>query len=112
MPIATHCLDAMPYLVQILLPIYDNAGNHFPPHAYAKVRSDLTQRFGGLTAYTRAPAEGLWDSGSEIKRDDIVVIEVMVEELERAWWRDYRRQLQDLFRQDQIILRAQSYESL
>jgi hypothetical protein len=102
----------MPHLVQILLPIYDNAGNRFPPEAYAKVRSDLTQRFGGLTAYSRAPAEGLWGSGSEMKRDDIVVIEVMVQELERRWWHDYRRQLEELFRQDEIVLRAQSYESI
>jgi hypothetical protein len=79
----------MPHLVQILLPIYDNAGNRFPPDVYAKVRFDLTQRFGGLTAYSRAPAEGVWD-----------------------WWSDYRRQLQELFRQDEIVLRAQSYEPL
>jgi hypothetical protein len=77
----------MPHLVQILLPIYDNAGNRFPPDVYAKVRFDLTQRFGGLTAYSRAPAEGVWDGGKEIKRDDIMVLEVMVEELEGSWWR-------------------------
>src|SRR6202048_1715724 len=71
----------MPHLVQILLPIYDNAGNRFPPDVYAKVRFDLTQRFGGLTAYSRAPAEGRWDGGKEIKRDDIMVLEVRVEEL-------------------------------
>jgi hypothetical protein len=102
----------MPHLVQILLPIYDNAGNRFPPDVYAKVRFDLTQRFGGLTAYSRAPAEGVWDGGKEIKRDDIMVLEVMVEELEGSWWNDYRRQLQELFRQDEIVLRAQSYEPL
>jgi len=102
----------MPHLVQILLPMYDNAGNRFPSDAYAKVHSTLTQRFGGLTAYSRAPAEGLWSSGSKIKWDDIVVVEVMVEELERHWWCDYRRQLEQLFRQDQIVLRAQSYEPL
>jgi hypothetical protein len=34
-----------------------------------------------VTAYTRAP-EGLWETGSEVKRDDIVVIEVMSEEMD------------------------------
>jgi hypothetical protein len=41
-----------------------------------------------------------------------MVLEVTVEELERSWWSDYRRQLQELFRQDEIVLRAQSYEPL
>jgi hypothetical protein len=102
----------MPTLVQILLPVYDNAGRHFPANHYNRVRSELTQRFGGLTAYTRAPAEGLWETASEVKRDDIVVLEVMTEELDRGWWRDYRRELEKLFRQDQIIVRAQPYEAL
>jgi len=102
----------MPHLVQILLPLYDNAGHRFPPEAYAKVRSDLTERFGGLTAYTSAPAEGLWGSGSAMKRDEIVVLEVMVAELERQWWSAYRRELEELFRQDEIVLRAQSYEAI
>jgi hypothetical protein len=68
--------------------------------------------FGGLTAYTRAPAEGLWESGSTVKRDDIVVVEVMVDSLDRKWWEAYRRELAQLFRQDQIVLRAQTYERL
>ena len=47
-----------------------------------------------------------------MKRDDIVVLEVMVRVLDRGWWHDYRKQLQHLFRQDQIIVRAQAYEAL
>jgi hypothetical protein len=43
------------------------------------------------------------NSGGKIKHDDIVVIEVMVEELKRPWWGDYRRQFAELFRQDQIV---------
>ena len=68
--------------------------------------------FGGLTAYTRAPAEGLWNSGSTVKRDDIVVVEVMVDSLDRTWWKDYRRELEQEFCQDEIVLRAQAYEHL
>ena len=71
----------MPHLVQILLPVYDNAGQRFPTDHYNEVRAKLTKKFGGLTAYTRAPAEGLWDSGSTVKRDDIVAVEIMVESL-------------------------------
>jgi hypothetical protein len=102
----------MSHLVQILLPIYDNHGSKFGSDVYGHVRSELTRRFGGLTAYTRAPAEGLWESGDEVKRDDIVVLEVMVPVLDREWWRVYRKQLERLFRQDQIVVRAQDYEVL
>jgi hypothetical protein len=82
----------------------------FLPHANAQrggtgnaVRAKLTGMFGGLTAYTRAPAEGLWASGSAVKRDDIVVVEVMVDSLDPKWWEAYRRELEQLFRQEQIV---------
>jgi hypothetical protein len=102
----------MPHLVQILLPVYDNAGQRFPTDHYNEVRAKLTKTFGGLTAYTRAPAEGLWDSGSTVKRDDIVAVEILVDPLERTWWKAYRRELEHLFHQDKIVVRAQRYEPL
>jgi hypothetical protein len=102
----------MPHLVQILLPVYDSVDKPFPTDHYNQVRARLADMFGGLTAYTRAPAEGLWNSGSTVKRDDIVVVEVMVGSLDRAWWKDYRRELERLFCQDEIVLRAHAYEHL
>jgi len=49
------------------------AGRHRPQSrvplkAYSKVRSDLTAHFGGLAAYSRAPAEGIWHDGSEVNK--------------------------------------------
>jgi hypothetical protein len=102
----------VPHLVQILLPVYDNAGQRFPPDHYNKVRKELTDMFGGLTAYSRAPAEGLWGSASNAERNDIIVVEVMVDDLGRSWWGDYRRTLEQLFRQDEIVVRAQAYDRL
>lgn len=102
----------MPHLVQILLPVYDNAGQPFPPDHYNEVRKELTDMFGGLTAYSRAPAEGLWGSGHNTERNDIIVVEVMVDDLERSWWSDYRRTLEQVFRQDEIVVRGQTYERL
>src|SRR5687768_1170401 len=92
----------MPHIVQILLPVYDNAGRRFPPAAFAEVRAELAARFGGLTAWTRVPAEGLWDSETGIKHDDIVVFEVMVDALDRDWWRAYRQRLESEFRQQAV----------
>jgi hypothetical protein len=102
----------MPYLVQVLLPVYDNGGGRFPPDHYHEVRAKLTDVFGGLTAYTRAPAEDLWNSGGTVKRDDIVVVEVMAPLLDRAFWANYRRELERLFHQEEIVVRAQNYKAL
>ncbi len=95
------------YLVQILLPLYDNEGHEFEAREYLELRSELADRFGGVTAYTRAPARGVWkgDSGAT-SRDDIVIFEVMTGELDRTWWTTFRKQLERRFRQESVIVRA------
>jgi hypothetical protein len=98
----------MTYLIQILLPLYDNDGNPFDPREYLHLRTELADRFGGVTAYTRAPARGVWkdDATGETQRDDIVIFEVMTDTLDRAWWADFRKNLEGRFRQDTLIVRA------
>jgi hypothetical protein len=95
------------YLLQILVPLYDNEGHAFEPREYVRLRSELADRFGGVTAYTRAPARGVWkgDSG-ETTRDDIVIFEVMTADLDEAWWKALRQELETRFRQDNVIVRA------
>jgi hypothetical protein len=101
------------YLIQLLLPLYGNDGRVFAATHYAAVREELTDRFGGLTAYSRAPAQGLWsDEAGSPKRDDIVVYEVMTEHLDREWWRSYRRTLEQRFAQQELVVRSQEIERL
>ena len=100
------------HLVQILLPLVDDAGAPFPPEHYRVVGDLLTERFGGLTAYTRAPAEGRWKQGGDVARDEIVIFEVMAKTLERGWWRDYRSVLERRFAQESIVIRAHTIETL
>jgi hypothetical protein len=100
------------HLIQILLPLQDNEGAPFNPELYREVREELSSRFGGLTAFTRAPAEGHWEDDGKTTRDEIVVFEVMAEELAVSWWRDYRRKLERVFRQDVIVIRAQEIQLL
>lgn len=101
------------HLVQLLLPIADNEGRAFPRSAYDRVRYELTERYGGVTAYLRAPAEGLWKEGAgHLSRDDVVIYEVMTGELDREWWGRYRTTLQERFRQDEVVVRASSMERL
>jgi len=103
------------YLVALLLPLFDNAGAPQPRGLFQQVATELTGRFGGLTAYTRAPAEGLWtppDGQRRATRDEVVVYEVMVSSLERAWWTAYRRTLEERFGQEHVIVRAHGIELL
>ncbi len=101
------------HLVQVLLPLYDNAGQQLPGSLHQAVRDELAERFGGLTAYSRAPAVGLWRSSqTQTHRDDIVVYEVMTSELDADWWSRYRQELEGRFRQQQVVVRAHSMRLL
>jgi hypothetical protein len=103
----------MRHLVQLLLPLYDNGGQPIDQQHFATTRQELVDRFGGLTAYSRAPAKGLWkEEGEGVQRDDIVVYEVMVDALDRAWWADYRARLAARFAQEALVVRAQAIELL
>jgi hypothetical protein len=51
------------HLIQILLPLADNAGHPFPDDVLQAIQTELSERFGGLTAYNRAPARGVWTEG-------------------------------------------------
>jgi hypothetical protein len=96
------------HLVQLFLPVRDNDGNAFPAAHFLNIRQELTKAFGGLTAFTRAPAEGLWtDSKNAISSDDIVIFEVMLKQLDEPWWRAYKQLLEQIFSQDEIIIRVQ-----
>lgn len=102
------------FLIQLLVPIADNDGRRFPETMFAELSGELSGRFGGLTAYTRSPAVGLWmpDEDTRPQRDDVIVYEVVTDELDRAWWSAYRATLQDRFRQDELMIRAHAVHRL
>ena len=80
------------------------------------VKKELTDRFQGMTAYNRAPAEGLWrkspKKGQKTQRDDIIVYEVMTRSRQVTWWRIFRKRLEKRFRQEAVVIRAQEIELL
>ena len=94
------------YVVEILLPLYGNDGQPFGAGMFVEVRKELVDRFGGLTAFTRSPAEGLWADEGEVTRDDIVIFDVMADVLDRGWWSDFRKRLERMFEQEAIVVRA------
>ena len=102
----------MTYLIQILLPFSDNHGVPFPNDLLRNIQGELVDRFGGLTAHTRAPAAGIWKSEGESEKDDIVIIEVMAPSLDENWWRQFRRSLEVQLRQKEIVIRAHEIRRL
>jgi hypothetical protein len=100
------------YLVQLLLPLYDNDKRPLGHELLDGVRGELTEEFGGLTAYRRSPAEGVWKEGGEVSRDEIIIFEVMADDLDRDWWKRYRAGLEKRFRQEEIVIRASEMERL
>ncbi len=95
------------YLIQILLPVRDAEGTPFSRAELERVSHELTEAFGGATSFLRSPAKGLWEKHGDRQHDDVVVIETMATRLDRAWWRNYRAELERRFSQESIIIRSQ-----
>ena len=96
-----------------MLPLRDNQGAAFPRQLFDQVRDELANGFGGVTAFLRSPAEGVWMEGDEgLVRDEVVIYEVMTDDLDRTWWSAYRRKLEGRFRQQEVLVRASQIERL
>jgi hypothetical protein len=102
------------HLVEILLPLNDNEKRPVPPAIFSEQKKFLSEKFGGMTAFMRAPAEGIYEAGSTDQKqvDQIVIFEVMCEQLDREWWKTYRVLLEEKFSQDEILIRAHEVERL
>ena len=98
--------DPTMYLIEILLPLRANDGASAQSE-FTRVREILTDRFGGLTAFMRAPADGFWKdpNDGDVARDDIAVIEVMTEDLDAEWWSTFRADLELRLGQKEIVIR-------
>jgi hypothetical protein len=76
------------------------------------VRKTQTQRFGGVTAFTHAPAHGVTTDSGTPAHDDIIIMQVMADTPERDVWARYRKHLETEFVQDEIVIRASFIEKL
>ena len=84
-----------------------------PSETFARVRVELMERFGGVTAYSRSPATGLWKSpDDDIERDQVIMVEVVVDVYDREWWSQYREQLEQWFGQEEVHARAIAIEQV
>lgn len=94
-------------LIQLLLPSPSSGDESSAAPAVAETRAELIDHFGGVTAFLRSPARGAWTSPEgHVERDDVVMVEVIAPEFDRAWWRGYARVLERRFAQESILIRA------
>jgi hypothetical protein len=101
------------YLIQLLLPAPRTPSAREPDPRVADTRRELVGRFGGMTAYLRTPAHGVWTSPEgDLAHDDVVMVEVVADTFDRQWWREYAGQLARRFAQDAIHVRAVQVEVL
>jgi hypothetical protein len=99
-------------VVEVFLPLDTGRGEPLPPETIEGLVAGLSDRFGGATAYTREPAEGLWKRATTIERDRIIVVEVMVDEVDEQWWSAYRERLEREFAQDRVLVRVTACRTL
>lgn len=96
-------------LIQLLLPV--TSGDRSA--SFAQTRAELAERFAGLTAYVRSPAKGLWTApDGRREEDEVVMVEVVTETFDRAWWKSYATMLARRFSQQTIHVRALSVTML
>ena len=100
------------HLVKIYLPLNDPDGHALPSETHDRVKQKLTAKFGGVTMFSNAPAEGLWAHGEKLEFDQIIVFEVLTKVLSYDWWKDYRKTLESVFQQDQIIISTHTVDIL
>jgi len=95
------------YLVEVLLPLHETGGAVLDHSEFNRIRQILTDHFGGLTAFTRAPADGFWadPKDGDVTRDDIAIIEVMTDKLDGEWWATLRADLERRLSQKEIVIR-------
>ena len=99
------------HLIQLLLPLHYQDGRPVTPEEFARVRIELTEKFGGVIAYSRSPATGLWKrAADEVERDQVIMVEVVVDEFDPEWWHQYRREIERRFSQEEIHARALTME--
>ena len=93
-------------IIEIFLPLDTRTGRAVDLDLIEGIVKGLADRFGGATAFTREPAEGLWKRETTMVRDRVVIVEVVAEEVDEVWWHEYRKRLEAEFEQDRVLIRV------
>jgi|SRR3569623_289019 len=96
------------YLIEIFIPNTGRAKDRL-----VLLRALLIQKFGGVTVYSRTPAQGAeLEPGNQVVEDEIIILEVMTASLDHAWWKGLRHELECDLHQNEILIRASDVQQL
>lgn len=98
--------------IEIFLPLSANDGTRFPDTVLDGIENELTEQFGGVTAFKRAPAQGRWKSGGQTQGDEVAIFEFVVDRVDRGWWTRFRKDLEERMGQEIILVTARAIEIL
>jgi hypothetical protein len=102
-----HVGEMAMYLIEIFLPLSANDGRPIPSAEFEWALEQMVREWGGVTAFTRTPAQGLsFENGDQRVEDDIIVYEVMVDGVDRFWWQNFKRELEERFQQRVVLIRV------
>jgi hypothetical protein len=69
------------------------------------VNSELKDKFGGFTVYSRSPAEGIWkEDGGDTISDQVLVYEVLTHNADNNYFKELRPRLEKRFEQTEILI--------
>src|ERR1700712_636930 len=101
------------YLIELFSPLKFNDGRRVPRKLFEEVQRTLSAKFGGFTAFGRTPADGAWKrSSGQVKKDLLIIVEVMADTIERGWWKNFKRKLLRDFQQEELVIRASKIRQL
>ncbi|KQM77849.1 hypothetical protein ASE74_15725 [Pedobacter sp. Leaf216] len=96
-------------LVQLFIPITESSIFN---RTLQKLQKSLTEKFGGLSLYTRQPIKGIWQDGNQTEYDKLIVVEVMTAHFNAPYWKEIKSNLEKTLHQKEIIIRHYKVSTL
>ncbi|MFI5452940.1 inorganic diphosphatase [Pedobacter sp. UC225_61] len=99
--------------IELFIPVYSKKGKSFPKKYYSSLHQKLTDKFGGLTMYSRVPVTGFWkENSSATLKEDIIVYEVLASEIDEKFWDKLKKWALKTFNQDEIMIHVSSISTI
>jgi inorganic pyrophosphatase len=93
------------FQVQLFIPLQDLKGKPFPEKHFSDLSTELKENFGGVTVYGRAPVTGQWkQDGEKTITDQLLVYEVLLSNPDKEYWTKLKTQLEEKFRQQELLV--------
>jgi hypothetical protein len=98
---------------ELYLPLFLNDGTPVKDEVIAQIGERLLDQFGGCTFFPQ-PNKGLWRMGNTVFRDDIVIFRVLTSKTRpaRRFFRNLKRELVVLLKQEEILIVEKDVETL